>query len=676
MVFLYACTIFLSAFLLFQVQPMIGKMILPWFGGSAAVWSTCMLFFQVVLFLGYLYTHLTTSYLSQRRQSLLHLALLLASLLLLPVSLGERWKPDPGDDPTLMIAGLLAASIGLSYFLLSSTGPLVQAWFAREKAGSLPYRLFALSNLGSMLGLLSYPLLFEPRLSVHAMAGAWSWAYAGFVLVCGLLTARQLRGGAAPAPDAVAVEALPRYSHRWWLVLAALPSVLLMSVTSHLTQNIAPIPLLWVLPLALYLASFILCFEGGGWYRRRWYLPLFIVAVPAMLLFSAVPMLLSYHLTVAVTLYCAGLFVCCMVCHGELANIRPHASRLTSYYLMLAAGGAAGGAFVALLAPRLFNDDYEMSIALVACVIAIPMLIYREADSSTRPWLQKASWHKAVVFGVTFLVVLVGARMLFLDQHDSKQRNFYGIVKIKDRETDGQRYRQLAHGTIVHGVQHLAPERRRWPTSYYGAESGVGMALYSVIGAGPVRVGVVGLGTGTMAAYCRPGDHYRFYEINPHVVQAAYKSFSFLSDCPGTVAIAEGDARLSLEREAPQQFDLLVLDAFTGDAIPVHLLTREAFAVYFRHLKPGSVLAVHTSNLHLDLVPVVQLAAKYHGKEALLFDRAGDKTKRTNRSTWVLLAAPSAAAAVQLRQTGTPATAPVTLRPWTDDYSSIFSVLK
>ena len=676
MIFLYACTIFLSAFLLFQVQPMIGKMILPWFGGSAAVWSTCMLFFQVVLFLGYLYAHLTARYLTPRRQSQLHLALLLASLGLLPIAAGSSWKPGAGDDPVPLIVGLMGASIGLPYFLLSTTGPLVQAWFAREQTGAAPYRLFALSNFGSMLGLLSYPILFEPRLAVPVMAKAWSLAYGVFVVTCALLAARWLRRDAvAAAPHKAQPEPLPARIHAWWLLLAALPAVLLMAVTSHLTQNVAPIPLLWVLPLALYLASFILCFEGGRWYRRRWFLALLVPAVPAMLLFSTVPHWLPKNLAAPMALFCAGLFVCCMVCHGELARLKPHPSRLTAYYLMIAAGGAVGGAFVALLAPRIFNDDYEMAAALLGISFAIPTLVYRDPAGSHYPWLQRAHWHVGAVFGVTFMVLLFAARIAFFDRHDIKQRNFYGVVKIKDVGQGVDSYRQLAHGTILHGLQYRPPDKRHLATTYYGEDSGVVRALRAASPASGARVGVVGLGVGTMAAHCRPGDHYRFYEINPLVVHAATTSFSFLSGCTG-VDIAEGDARLTLEREPAQQFDLLVLDAFSGDSIPVHLLTREAFALFFRHLKPGGVLAVHTSNRYLELAPVVRQAAGYFGKEALIVQREGDRDRHLTASQWVLLGEPSAPAMEKLRQAGKPIVANAALRPWTDDYSSLLGALK
>jgi hypothetical protein len=674
MVFLYASTIFFSAFLLFQVQPMIGKMILPWFGGSAAVWSTCMLFFQLVLFLGYLYAHLTTRYLSARRQSLLHLALLVLSLAWLPLAVDSRWKPGGGDDPTWLIVGLMTGAIGLPYFLLSTTGPLVQAWFAREKEGSVPYRLFALSNLGSMLGLISYPLLFEPRLTVPRMADAWSYAYLGFVVVCGLLAARGLRGAAAKPAMRSKAEPFDMRSYAWWLVLAALPAVLLMAVTSHITQNIAPIPLLWVLPLVLYLGSFILCFEGGGWYRRAWFLPLFVLAVPAMLLCAIVPTLVSAMLLLPLALYCGGLFVCCMVCHGELARLRPPASNLTAYYLMIAAGGALGGAFVALLAPQIFNDDYEMPIALLSAAIAVAVLLWREPDSTSYPWLKKVSWHTTVVFTLTLWTLLSISWTMYVDRRDIKQRNFYGVVKIKDIDAGANSYRQFTHGIVLHGLQFRAPEKRRWATTYYGEESGVGLAYEAVAAGGPVRVGVVGLGVGTMAAYCRPGDSMRFYEINPLVVHAALTSFSFLSDCQ-SATIAEGDARLTLEREAPQQFDLLVLDAFSGDAIPIHLLTREAFAIYFKHLKPDGVLAVHTSNLHLRLAPVVRIAADYYEKETVLVHGSGNVGKRTTASEWVLAGDRSVLTSTGLQSYGKSVGVISSQLPWTDDYSSILGIL-
>ena len=678
MVILYGCVIFFSAFLLFQIQPIMGKLILPWFGGSAAVWSTCMVFFQVLLLLGYSYAHVTTRYLKPRPQAVLHVALLAASVFLLPITVDAAWKPLNVDDPTLLIIGLMATAIGLPYFLLSSTGPLLQVWFSREKAGTVPYRLFALSNFGSMLGLVGYPILFEPRLTIPRMSIAWSVAYAGFALACSILALRGFRAQAIPAQAALQADAPPPWRRRvLWATLAALPTILLMAVTSHLTQDIAPIPLLWVLPLALYLATFILCFEGGGWYRRAWYLPLFGVSIGAMLFFYAAPSLTGSSLAWPVALYCGGLFVCCMVSHGELANLKPQSAYLTSFYLMIAAGGAIGGCFVVLIAPRLFNDDYELMFAALAMVALILGMTYREPGDLPYRFMRKNGGLKVAVFCVTLVSVLAIGQVFLFDTEDSKARNFYGTIKVKDIGQDGDRYRRLAHGAITHGGQYLAAERKRWPTTYYAQTSGAGIGLLASRNGGRQRVGIVGLGAGTMAAYCRAGDYYRFYEINPLVIKSARSQFSYLSDCPAEVTVVQGDARLSLEREAPQQFDVIVLDAFSGDSIPVHLLTREAFAVYFKHLRVGGILAVHTSNLHLDLVPVVNLAASHFGKNAWRVKSAADAGRRVGRAEWVLLSSrPDIGRADGVTALTTDSAVRPAMPPWTDDYSSIYGILK
>lgn len=691
MVLLYAVTIFLSAFLLFQVQPMVGKMVLPWFGGSAAVWSTCMLFFQLLLLLGYLYAHLTTRYLRPRRQALLHIVLLFCSALLLPIVADAGWKPVDGDDPTLRIIGLLLTAIGLPYFLLSSTGPLLQAWYARELPGAVPYRLFALSNFGSLLGLVSYPLLFEPWLAMPRMSAGWSVAYGVFAFTCALLAWRGQRGAAAvlePAasagsaaqsgadPGAEPLRAPSARARLRWATLAALPTILLMAVTSHLTQDIAPIPLLWVLPLTLYLLTFILCFEGRGWYRRSWYLPLFALAVLAMLALYLVPTLFSSNMGWLIATYSAGLFLSCMVCHGELASLKPGSAWLTSYYLMVAAGGAAGGVFVAVIAPRIFNDDYELVLALIAALLVVATVVYRDPAGLPYRQLSRDGWVKASVFVTTLVSVFVLGKILYIDQGNIKYRNFYGLLRVKELGEGHDRYRRLAHGSITHGVQYLERGRQRWPTTYYGTASGVGMAL-AQRGGGGRRVGVVGLGAGTLAAYCHKGDYFRFYEINPLVIHVAATQFSYVSDCPGQVDIVPGDARLSLARETPQRFDVLVLDAFSGDAIPVHLLTAEAFAVYLRHLRPDGILAVHTSNLNLDLVPIVKLAASGLAMEARRVMSAPDSAALTAPAEWVLLS--RHADSLRAPPFGPAAQAialPSNLRAWTDDYSSIFRVLR
>lgn len=680
---MYGGTIFLSAFLLFQIQPLIGKIILPWFGGSAAVWSTCLLFFQLLLLGGYLYAHWTTRLLTPRRQSVLHVALLAASLLMLPIAPNAAWKPGGNEDPTWPILALMGTTIGLPYFILSTTGPLLQAWFAREESGRVPYRLFALSNVGSMLGLLTYPLVFEPALSMPDMSLGWSASYAVFALMCAVLALRGLPHRHAPsavlAQDAVAEATRPRFALLClWAALAACPTVLLMGVTSHLTQNVAPVPFLWVLPLVLYLLSFILCFESARWYRRAWFLPLFLVWLAAMQLDLIKP-LSDHGVWVPLTLYGIGLFVSSMLCHGELARMKPHPRHLTLFFLMIALGGAAGGSFVALAAPRLFNNYYELPAAAIATALLIATIVHRDAGNgrsfgSARPVLPIAM--ASAVALISILAAIGTARQNSM--HRVLVRNFYGTLRVDDARRDGHRERQLVHGRILHGSQNLAEDERSWPTTYYGENGGAGMSVLATRTEGrPQRVGVIGLGAGTMAAYGRDGDTYRFYEINPLIAMLAQSHFSFLSDSPAQVEITMGDARQSLERERPQQFDVLVVDAFSGDSVPVHLLTREAFAAYFRHLRKGGLLAVHISNRNLDLSPVVHHAAAYYGKAARLVESEAMGSKAVMKSSWVMLSDDAGIfTAAAFDNKAKPLSSTTSIRPWTDDYSSIYAILK
>ncbi|MCE3261305.1 MAG: integral rane protein-like protein [Pseudoduganella sp.] len=670
MLILYAGTIVLSAFLLFQVQPIIGKMALPWFGGSAAAWTVCMLFFQVTLLLGYLYAHLSSRYLTPRRQAWLHAGLLLAAALTLPIVPSDSWKPGPNDDPTMLLLGLLAASIGLPYFLLSTTGPLVQHWFAQERPGSVPYRLFALSNFASLLGLLSYPLLFEPRFTAREMSTFWSAGFALFALFCGAL-ALNGRGRSAARhtlrEDAAAGKPSLR-DNLIWCALAAVPTVVLMSATSHLTANIAPIPLLWVLPLVLYLLTFILCFESARWYKRWLFLPLMAVLTPVVIACSTFPSLMPSGIVWPVLLFCVSIFTYCMACHGELARLKPPPTQLTAYYLMIATGGALGGMFTGLLAPRAFNDDYELTLSCIAAVCVVAAACYHRPAEP----MQRDARIKATVFCTTLVGVLWAANALWPSTPTAKARNFYGTVKVKDAEHTGGTVRQLTHGVIVHGRQFLDPEKRRWPTTYYGDKSGAGIAIAASRHGAGQRVGVIGLGAGTMAAYCRPGDVYRFYEINPLVNQFAERHFSFLRDCPANKQFAPGDARLVLDVESPQQFDMLAVDAFSGDAVPVHLLTQEAFAIYFRHLRADGVLAIHISNRYLDMAPVVRRAADAFQRTAFLSENASDPARGTTASTWVLIG-PRARLQRYALQEVPPAP---DVRPWTDDYSSLLGIMK
>jgi SAM-dependent methyltransferase len=759
---LYAATILLSAFLLFQVQPIIAKIILPWFGGSAAVWTTCLLFFQVVLLLGYLYAHLLARYLKPRAQTRVHMVLLMASMLALRVDPNASWKPSATGDPALGILLLLAVSVGLPYFLLSSTGPLLQAWYTRQFHGAVPYRLYALSNAGSMFALLSYPFLLEPVSTTHQQAAIWSAAYAAFLVLCVSTAIRAAHAAQTappePAPDAAAANGKPGATqYAFWLLLPTCASVLLLAISNHIAQNVAAIPFLWVLPLSFYLLSFILCFDGRGWfrYRRFPYLPLMAIFLGGMAL--AIGGLEHAPIVFVAGVFALGLFACCMVCHGELFLLKPHPRFLTHFYLTISAGGALGGLLVGFVAPHLFHSNYELELGLaLSAAVALAALANHPSPGWMRhllPGLQllpaslgsllfgylgflfrdrllailhapvrllAGQWEPSSGFDTCVLLVVLlwlagallvlklGVRLAWLPQQGMKPfavellaliligylgyevghtstgyrktvRNFYGALKVTDTgpPEDLDSSRGLLHGTINHGEQFLNPARRRLPTTYYSEESGIGIAIRDKQQSpAPMRVGVIGLGTGTTAAYGRAGDYYRFYEINPQVRAIAETDFTFLSDCPCRVETAIGDARLSLEAEAPQNFDVLAVDAFSGDSIPVHLLTREAMQLYSRHLKPDGILAVHITNRYLDLGPVVDAVSHATGRTARLVANREDEDRDVLRAEWVLAMAPVPGFDENLESRSDSIPPARKVRLWTDEYSNLFQILK
>ncbi|RST55903.1 spermidine synthase [Variovorax sp. MHTC-1] len=669
---LFAGTIFASAFLLFLVQPLIAKQILPWFGGSAAVWSICMVFFQVVLLAGYAYSDWIARRLGVRAQARLHVALLLASLAFLPIVTSARWKPSGTEDPTLWILGLLVGTIGLPYFLLSTTGPLVQSWVARTPWGAQVYRYFSLSNLASLVSLLSYPLLIEPRSTLLHQAWGWSAGYAVFVLLCAGTTLYVSRKWATPtqavaAPAAAAAPAAkPRGTdYLLWLALPALGSWLLLAITNHITQHVAAIPFLWVLPLSVYLLTFVLTFESDRWYRRRVFLPL----AAAMLLLCAFGLQhrIGTHIKTALPIYVVGLFVLCMFLHGEMARVRPAAAWLTRFYLMLSLGGAVGGVSVGLVAPHVLPAYYELGIGLVLCALVAAIL-----------------W-RARRIGIAAALALAACCAWFLAQQVKRdavglfhmERNFYGALLTTETRSGAKGpMRKLFHGSIKHGEQYLAPALRREPTTYYGPTSGIGRAI-AAAPAGPRRLGLIGLGAGTLAVYGRPGDVYRFYEINPLVFELADREFSFLADSAARIERVLGDARLALERESPQRFDVLAVDAFSGDSIPIHLITAEAMDVYLRHMQPGGVIAFHVSNRYLALAPVVEKIALAKGLHAVLVEDQPEKSTNLDSTDWVLVSRdPQALMREPIRGATSPIPPIAGLKPWTDDFNNLFGVLK
>ncbi len=700
---LIALSLFLSSFLLFLVQPLIGKYILPWFGSSPAVWSASLLFFEVLLTGGYAYAYTLTRLLKPRRQAWVHWLFLGVSVLVLllgvffwhtPLLPGSTWRPTEVDYPFWDVIKVLLVAVGVPYFLLATNSTLLQAWFNTLYPGRSPYRLYALSNLASLLGLLCYPFLFEPLLSVTTQARWWALAYGLYFVSACVLAWRFMHSSpaasaeTAPPLSTVTAEGLEPAAPRWhtrllWVLLPAIASLLLLATTNQITQEIAVIPFLWILPLTLYLLSFIFCFESDRWYGRGRFTLVLICAVAAYdLTLSKGPLV---ELKIQIAAYCLLFFVCCMICHGELARLRPAPRHLTSFYLTVSVGGALGGLFVNLAAPMLFIYYWELPLGLALCFAAylVLTLLLRQG----RRWITTGLMVVPQAVAL-YLVVSLGLQNVSSIESNSlwMARNFYGVLRVKlyFLGDNGDQANELVHGITLHGLQFTDPAKRSQPTTYYWEGSGIGLAFTHYPNrSNGMKVGVLGLGVGTLAAYGRAGDTIRFYEINPLVIRLARGEggyFSFLQDSAAHIEIVPGDARLSLEREleqsGPQGYDLLVLDAFNSDSIPVHLLTRQAFSLYLKHLKPNGILAVHVSNRNLDLEKVVYRMANEFGLPMVSIF-AGGNGPGTSTSRWDLLTTNKAflddiASLGYGVKTGEPDRH---IQVWTDDYSNLFQIL-
>ncbi len=674
---LYAATVFLSAFLLFLVQPVIARQILPWFGGSAVVWATCLVFFQSALLAGYAYSDFLVRKLTPRRQLIVHAAMLLLSLAWLPITPDPQWKPSGTENPTLLILGLLAGTVGLPYLMLSTTSPLIQAWYWRRFQTKVPYRLFALSNFASLLALLSYPVLIEPWVTNQGQTVGWSVVYVAFVALCSATGVASIRAGArspspaaAAEPTAAAAVATERPKTKQlltWVVLSAMGSCLLLAISNHITQNIAAVPFLWVVPLSLYLISFILVFDHPRWYVRPVYLAMLAMGLPVM------AECMDSHGLILVVLYTLGMFVGCMVVHGELAQSKPEPRHLTTFYLMMSIGGALGSVLIGLVAPLTLPGYYELGILLVVLALIGTMRVW----PGSPVWVRVIAL--AVVVATTGLVGMAGYRY----GHDTRVmvRNFYGVVRTRDF-SEPANYRTMYHGGIQHGGQLTDPDALRLPSSYFGPTSGYGRLFASLPSdMGPKKIGVIGLGAGALAVYAGEGDTIVFYELDPQVVDIAKAEFTFLDDVPGTVEVVVGDGRLSLEREQPRGYDVLAIDAFSGDSIPMHLITREAMAVYAKHLAPGGAIVFQATNRYIDIAPVVQLLAAELGMKAVIV--SDNVSYDSGREYWysgtdqiivtaneaLLQAEPLRSGAVEIpARPGFPA--------FTDDYSNLLRILK
>ncbi len=662
---------------------MIGRFVLPWFGGGPAVWTNCMLFFQSMLLAGYGYAHWLGSRRNQKLQSWVHLTLLAGSLAFLPIApRAALWKSTTASDPSGRILLLLAVTIGGPYLLLSSTTPLLQRWFHLTRPTEEPWRLYALSNLGSFLALFSYPLVLEPYFRLSAQTWIWSGLYVVFVALGGWV-AWLIRGALPAEADAAVVSPSIKPSLLdigMWLALSACGSVLLLGTTSQITQEIAVFPFLWIAPLSIYLLTFILTFESDRWYRRGVFAVLAGVLAPVTCAVISLSVAISVWKQFAV--YLGALLVTCMVCHGELARSRPSPRHLTSFYLTIAAGGALGGVFAAIVAPRLFSEFSEYPIGLAgACVLGF--LCWMRSGAL-------AQWTgRNFAVRVPLMALMFGGFISIYAAAINKQpgiearRNFYGILRVVERRDHNGLLRELSHGRVQHGFEYLDPEKHSWATTYYGPHSGVALAIDAL--PHPRRVAVVGLGTGTLAAWGREGDNYRFYEINPNVEPIAREWFTFLQDSKARTDVVLGDARIQLERELAaghsHDFDLIAVDAFSADAIPMHLLTAECAEIYRQRLAPGGILALHISNRSLNLEPVTRGLAKYLGWQARMVVIAKDlldEDKGESNSRWVLL--------TEKRETFTHSKVRDTLVgwstskdpviTWTDDFASLWPILR
>ena len=673
-----AATIFLSAFLLFQVQPLLGRYLLPWFGGMPEVWTACMLFFQVFLLAGYAYAH-ALSRASFRWQLAIHGALALAAAATLSIVPEGAMKPTPDDAPVVAILRICTVCVGAAYFVLSATSPLIQSWFSRALPGGDPYRLYALSNAGSLLALASFPFVFEPLMSRAATAALWTagfFVYAGLVVACAGALWRAGAGAVPLAHKAPAAAAPPSGRDRvFWLVLPMAASVELLAVTNKVTLDIAVIPFLWVLPLGLYLLSFILCFDHPRWYRRGLYMTLLIAGILGHIWVGrkAVDM----HVATIIGIYAVMLFSCCMLCHGELYRLRPHSRWLTGYYLMISLGGALGGVFVAVIAPRIFTMYHELHLGLLGAILFV-LLCQKDispALARRRPW-----WAVALCIAGVGGIFVQSRRPVQNQTAIENARNFFGILTVLDEAPDdpAQHKRLMQHGTTYHGLQFQSADKQHIPTAYYSPDSGIGLLLSHWPNDAPRRIGIVGLGVGTIAAYGKAGDRIRFYEINPEVERMAREYFTYLGESRAEIEVVLGDARLSMEYESPQGYDVLALDAFSSDAVPVHLLTVEAFAIYLSHLGDDGVLAVHLSTQHLDLQSVVWKLAEHFGLHTRWIESYEHPETGALESDWILLSTTPARFDLDIfrARQSTPYGDLVRTPLWTDDHINILKILK
>jgi SAM-dependent methyltransferase len=667
----YALAVFLGSALLFLIEPIAGKRVLPLLGGSAAVWTACLVFFQTALLLGYFVAHWLTTRVDTKRQSIIYLGLLALSLAQL-FGASRLTLQASSDHPIASVLWLLTLLIGLPFVTLSASGPLLQSWYARSTDAPQPYQLYAVSNVGSLLALLAYPWLLEPR---------WSLGEQTSILIAGVLIlivaaavvaipiGRSGLGVTQTTPIALPSQPITAADRILWISLSAIGSLLLSSVTNYISQNIATLPLMWIVPLVAYLLSFVVAFSDERWRPRELVIVLAVLGMGIATyrlyhgdLFVSIPRLVG--------VYCTALFLMCVFCHSELYHRRPAPARLTEFYFLIAAGGALGAMIVGVIAPMVLHGNYELVFGLVALALLAMWSTW------SLGWIARNFWFAAAI-GLAYCA----ARFVHVDVGDSfvRERNFYGTLRVSQAKSSDLHavVRTLYNGVIEHGQQVYREDLYNAPTTYYGTSSGVGLALNLCCLNRPRRVGVIGLGTGTIAAYGKPGDVFRFYDINPAVERVARGSFTYLRDSKARVEVVIGDARVSLASEGPQRYDVLAVDAFSGDAIPVHLITSEALEVYKRHLAPGGVVAFHVSNRHLNLAPVVQQLADHGNMKAVLIASGDDTEHGVSTSDWVLVTNNELMLdALSYSKDKEDIKVAPGLRRWTDDYNSLLPILR
>lgn len=708
---LFVAAILSSAFLIFLVQPMVGKRILPWFGGSASVWTLCLAFYQTTLFLGYAYAHLLIRFATPTLQLGIHCAVVAAAFFVLPVLPSEIWQPEGGGNPSFDILVMLASNVALPFLVLASTGPLVQAWFARANPDRSPYPLYAVSNFGSIVALLAYPFLFEPWLSLSVTGTFWSVAFActGLAVLACAAVSRQSTGlASSTAAETEEADDVPISASDvvLWILLAGCAVILLMGVTNSVCLDVASVPFLWILPLATYLLTFILCFGSERVYRRT---PYVLLTIVALVLTQGLPLLMPWvskgihgfasAIFVQVPAYCALLFGACMILHGELYRLRPPPRALTAFYLCVSGGGALGGLFVGLLAPVIFDEYYEVKVGLGLALLlfcSVGALSARRSDPGG-PTIWR--WAIGTPIALILAAYALWPRTDFEEDLVYRKRGFFAVLRVLDLGEGTARQRHLISGSTLHGVQFQDPEYHDAPTVYYGRATGIGIAMAQRPKDVPSKIGLVGLGLGTLSAYGREGDSFRYYEIDPTVVEIARDSgyFSFIGSSDSEVEVVLGDGRLAIAREqaehGSQQFDYLVLDAFSSDAIPVHLLTVEAFQHYADALVPNGLLAVHVSNRHFNLLPLVARAGEEFGFSAIMVGTNVAPKLQSHISHWVFLSRDPERLS-ELAQFVRDRVAALGLPPrhaqvkrmtkramddaplWTDDYSDLISVIR